>query len=169
LKKRWVFIWISDKFSFEKAMSLHFNKAMSSHFKKRWVSISIKRWVLISKSDESPCQFKLTTTLRRHDNRSRFEWLWWDETQFEWILMKWDTNQKKKVVSRSLKLSAHANKHWCHWIRIRWWVSRTITLWSSEDRVCSIDKEATDKNLWWEKKSDYHSCHLLKNDHSKTY
>jgi hypothetical protein len=67
-KKRWVLIWKSDEFLFEKAMSSHFNKAMNSHFKKRWVLISRsdespfqkamsshfkKRWIPVSKSDES--------------------------------------------------------------------------------------------------------------------
>jgi hypothetical protein len=61
------------------------------------------------------------------------------------------------------------DRHRCHWIRIRWWVNRAITLWSSEDRVCLIDKKATRKSLWWTKRSDYHSCHLFKNDHSETY
>jgi hypothetical protein len=30
-------------------------------------------------------------------------------------------------------------------------------------------KKTTDKSLWWTKRSNYHSCHLFKNDHLKTY
>jgi hypothetical protein len=118
-KKRWVSIWKSDESSFEKAISPYlkkrwvpiwksdgspFEKAMGPHLKKRWVPIwksdgssfqkamsphFKKRWVPISKSDGSPCQFELTTTLRSHDSRSQFEWFWWGETQFEWVLIKW--------------------------------------------------------------------------------
>jgi hypothetical protein len=84
----------SDGFSFEKAMGSHFNKAMGHHFKNDGFSFQKamgshfkKRWVLISKSDESSCQFELTTTLRSHDSRSQFEWFWWGEAQFEWVLV----------------------------------------------------------------------------------
>jgi hypothetical protein len=61
------------------------------------------------------------------------------------------------------------DRHWCHRIRIHWWVSRAVTLWDSEDRVCSTDKKEISKNLWRTKRSSYHSCHLLKNDHSRTH
>ncbi len=61
------------------------------------------------------------------------------------------------------------DKHWNHWIRIRWWVSRAISLWSLEDRICSINKKAIDKSLWQTKRLNYHSRHLFKNDYSRTH
>jgi hypothetical protein len=42
--------------------------------------------------------------------RRNLNGFWWGEAQFEWVLMEWGANQKKKVVSRILKLSAHAKK-----------------------------------------------------------
>jgi Zn-finger protein len=66
--------------------------------------------------------------------------------------------------------SHHNNdRHWCHWIRIHWWVNRAVILWDLKDRLCSIDKKETSKSLWQTKRSNYYSCHLFKDDHSRTH
>jgi hypothetical protein len=67
---------------------------------------------LINRCDcgSNRCEFELTTTLRSHDNRSQFDWFWWDEAQFEWF-DEVKCESKKKVVSRISLLCAHANSY----------------------------------------------------------
>jgi hypothetical protein len=101
---------------------------------------------------------------RRYEDRRLDYFIIFDE---EWLI-RWDIRVDRLCVEEQNSHNSN-DRHWCHWIRIDWWVSRAIILWNSEYWIRSIDKKETSKSLWRKKKSSYHSCHLFKNDDLRTY
>ncbi len=144
-----------------KNVSIAMNQIISVKIVRNLENSKLSKWTwkMIQRSRE-----KSNLRKRRYENEKLDHLIIFDE---EWFL-RWDIRVDKLCVERQ-NLHNNNDKHWCHWIRIRWWVNRASTLWSSKDRVCSIDKETIDKSLWWMKRSSYHSCYLFKNDHSETY